>query len=137
MLSKTNQIWEIFFKDSLSYYMNDDQCERLFRRLNSQSIDMKDLGYYTNYIIASMDSVSLVSHYDLMIDRLPGLEVQNHLMSKKGNPLALQLLTSILHQVMRVDPTNYKRRNIIVCHLIKYGAQTMEGVSNGFWKLIE
>ena len=137
MLSKTNQIWEIFFKDSLSYYMNDDQCERLFRRLNSQSIDMKDLGYYTNYIIASMDSLSLASHYDIMIDRLPGLEVQNHLMSKKGNPLALQLLTSILHQVMRVDPTNYKRRNIIVCHLIKYGAQTMEGVSNGFWKLIE
>ena len=137
MLCKTNQIWEVFFKDAVFYYMNDDQCERLFRRLNSQSIDMKDLGYYTNYIITSMDSLSLASHYDIMIDRFPGLEVQNRLMSKKSNPLALQLLTSILHQVMRVDPTNYKRRNIIVSHLIKYGAQTMEGVSNDFWKLIE
>lgn len=136
-LSRTNNLWEIFFRDAVFYNMNDDQCERLYKRLTSQLIDTKDLGYYTNYIIVSMDSLSLAASYDITVDRLPGLEVQNRLIEKKGNPIALRLLTSILRQSFQVDATNYKRYNIIVSHLIKYGAPTMQEVKDQFWQFIE
>ena len=137
-LTETADAWNRIMRDTIVYYMNDDQREQLFRLLPKlpPTTDHTTVAYHANLLIASMESLSLVGHYDASVSRLPGYEVQNRITAMKGRQPALRLLTIMLSQLLRHRPDDFQRLNAIASHLIKYGVPTMPELQNDFWQYI-
>ncbi len=136
-LQSTTNLLEIYVHDAICCYMNDDQRERLYKNLDTLTDGIVDTDYYKNYIIVSMHNLSLTNLYNVRVNRIPDVKIQKSLMEKGANAQALKLLTLILQQIIRIDPLNFKERNRIVNHIVKYGVPTMQGVSNEFWSFVE
>ena len=135
-LEYTMRLWGGLMRSAIIYYMNDRQRESLYYSFKAMDNNHNHeiIGYFKNLSISTMESLSLIDQYDTSIGNIPGLAVQQQLMSMQNRKAALRLLIKWLYPLYRGGKREQMR---FICeHLINYNAPSVPQVSEEFWAFI-